>query len=177
MVRALRSRQLDHQQRAGSASDSAFHRRDDPLQLSEWRHQQYVYLQPVVGRELHLWRPAICTAPPTAINISALRWRFRSAPRRRPSPVSRPTATTSSSPPSPHFPVIRNQEKYQFRYDVSGSVGRHAPKFGVDFIHEPVLSGAFPGQAETLYVLTENPTFYLTNPSPAHGGVGLSTAF
>jgi hypothetical protein len=62
------------------------------------------------------------------------------------------------------FPVIRNQEKYQFRYDVSGSVGRHAPKFGVDFIHEPVLSGAFPGQAETLYTLTENPTFYLTNP-------------
>ena len=43
------------------------------------------------------------------------------------------------------FPVVRNQEKYQFRYDVSGSVGRHAPKFGVDFIHEPVLSGAFPG--------------------------------
>ena len=62
------------------------------------------------------------------------------------------------------FPVIRNQEKYQFRYDVSGSVGRHAPKFGIDFIHEPVLSGAFPGQAETLYVLTQNPTFYLTNP-------------
>lgn len=62
------------------------------------------------------------------------------------------------------FPVVRNQEKYQLRYDVSGSVGRHAPKFGVDFIHEPVLSGAFPGQAETLYTLTENPTFYLTNP-------------
>jgi hypothetical protein len=62
------------------------------------------------------------------------------------------------------FPVIRNQEKYQFRYDVSGSVGRHAPKFGVDFIHEPVLSGAFPATAETTYVLTENPTYYLTNP-------------
>jgi hypothetical protein len=63
------------------------------------------------------------------------------------------------------FPVIRNQEKYQFRYDVSGSVGRHAPKFGIDFIHEPVLSGSFPGQAETLYVLTQNPTFYLSNPA------------
>ncbi len=62
------------------------------------------------------------------------------------------------------FPVIRNQEKYQFRYDVSGTVGRHAPKFGIDFIHEPVLSGAFPGQAETTYILTQNPTFYLTNP-------------
>jgi TonB dependent receptor len=63
------------------------------------------------------------------------------------------------------FPVIRNQEKYQARYDVSGLVGTHAPKFGVDFIHEPVLSGAFPGQAETLYVLTQNPSFYLTNPT------------
>jgi hypothetical protein len=48
---------------------------------------------------------------------------------------------------------------------VSGSVGRHAPKFGIDFIHEPVMSGAFPGQAETLYTLTQNPTYYLTNPS------------
>ncbi len=63
------------------------------------------------------------------------------------------------------FPVVRNQEKYQVRYDISGSKGKHAPKFGVDFIHEPVLSGAFPGQAETLYILTENPTYYLTNPS------------
>jgi hypothetical protein len=63
------------------------------------------------------------------------------------------------------FPVVRSQDKYQFRYDVSGSKGRHAPKFGADFIHEPVLSGAFPGTAETLYVLTQDPTYYLTNPS------------
>jgi hypothetical protein len=84
------------------------------------------------------------------------------------------------------FPVLRNQEKYQFRYDVSGSIGRHAPKFGVDFIHEPVLSGAFPGQAETTYVLTENPTFYLTNPDqltaelnclPPFDGDACQTAF
>ncbi len=63
------------------------------------------------------------------------------------------------------FPVIRNQEKYQFKYDVSHSSGTHAPRFGIDFIHEPVLSGALTGTAETLYVLTENPTFYLTNPT------------
>jgi hypothetical protein len=63
------------------------------------------------------------------------------------------------------FPVIRNQEKYQFKYDVSHSSGAHAPKFGIDFIHEPVLSGALTGTAETLYVLTENPTFYLANPA------------
>ena len=63
------------------------------------------------------------------------------------------------------FPVIRNQEKYQVRYDVSGSIGRHAPKFGVDFIHEPVLSGAFPGQAETPTSLRRTRPIYLTNPA------------
>ncbi len=63
------------------------------------------------------------------------------------------------------FPVLREQEKYQFKYDIAHSSGTHAPKFGIDFIHEPVLSGALPGQQETLYVLTENPTFYLTNPA------------
>src|SRR6202167_2155744 len=41
------------------------------------------------------------------------------------------------------FPDLRNQQKYQFRYDLSHVAGAHALKFGVDFIHEPVLSGAF----------------------------------
>ena len=63
------------------------------------------------------------------------------------------------------FPILRNQEKYQFKYDISHSSGTHAPRFGVDFIHEPVLSGALPGNPETLYVLTQNPTYYLTNPT------------
>ena len=45
------------------------------------------------------------------------------------------------------FPSLRNQEKYQFRYDVSHATGDHSFKFGVNFIHEPVLSGAFPGNA------------------------------
>ena len=49
------------------------------------------------------------------------------------------------------FPDLRNQEKYQFRYDVSHASGHHAPKFGINFIHEPVLSGAFPGNDETLF--------------------------
>ena len=48
------------------------------------------------------------------------------------------------------FPDLRNQDKYQFRYDLSHVVGAHALKFGVDFIHEPVFSGAFPGTAEQL---------------------------
>jgi len=63
------------------------------------------------------------------------------------------------------FPDLRNQEKYQFRYDVSHATGRHGFKFGIDFIHEPVLSGAFPGNNETLYAFPQNPSFYLTQPA------------
>jgi hypothetical protein len=63
------------------------------------------------------------------------------------------------------FPSLRNQEKYQFRYDVSHARGDHAFKFGVNFIHEPVLSGAFPGNQETLYTFPNDPTFYLTDPA------------
>ena len=63
------------------------------------------------------------------------------------------------------FPVVRNQEKYQFRYDVSHSSGHHAPKFGINFIHEPVLSGALSGTAETFVGFPQDPTFYLTNPA------------
>jgi hypothetical protein len=63
------------------------------------------------------------------------------------------------------FPDLRNQEKYQLRYDVSHATGDHSYKFGINFIHEPVLSGAFPGNQETLYAFPNDPTFYLTNPS------------
>jgi len=62
------------------------------------------------------------------------------------------------------FPDLRNQEKYQFRYDLSHVVRDHALKFGVDFIHEPVLSGAFASTAETLAAYVNNPTFYVQNP-------------
>src|SRR5271163_2378820 len=65
--------------------------------------------------------------------------------------------------PITFFPSERNQEKYQLRYDLSNAHGRHAMKFGVNFIHEPVLSGAFPGNTETLYQLPQNPTYYLDN--------------
>ena len=63
------------------------------------------------------------------------------------------------------FPVLRNQEKYQLRYDVTHSSGRHAPKFGINFIHEPVLSGALSGTAETLVSYPSDPDFYAANPS------------
>ena len=63
------------------------------------------------------------------------------------------------------FPVLRNQEKYQWRYDVAHSSGRHAPRFGVNFIHEPVLSGALSANAETLVTLPQDPVFYLSHPA------------
>ncbi|HXJ06193.1 MAG TPA: TonB-dependent receptor [Candidatus Acidoferrum sp.] len=63
------------------------------------------------------------------------------------------------------FPVLRNQEKYQLRYDVSHVSGSHAPRFGVNFIHEPVLSGALAATAETLLSYSNDPSFYAANPS------------
>jgi hypothetical protein len=61
------------------------------------------------------------------------------------------------------FPVLRNQEKYQLRYDISHTSGKHAPRFGVNFIHEPVMSGALTANAETLVTFPEDPSFYLSN--------------
>jgi carboxypeptidase family protein len=67
--------------------------------------------------------------------------------------------------PITFFPSERNQEKYQFRYDMDKTFGAHAFRFGANFIHEPVLSGAFPGNAETLYTFPQNPTYYLSHAS------------
>ena len=63
------------------------------------------------------------------------------------------------------FPSLRNQQKYQLRYDVGHATGDHSFKFGIDFIHEPVLAGAFPGNAEELIQYPNNPTYYTANPS------------
>jgi len=63
------------------------------------------------------------------------------------------------------FPILRNQQKYQMRYDVTHIMGHHAPRFGVNLIHEPVLSGALTANAETLVTFPQDPTFYLANPS------------
>jgi Carboxypeptidase regulatory-like domain/TonB dependent receptor len=65
------------------------------------------------------------------------------------------------------FPSLRNQEKYQLRHDVSRAVPDHAVKFGINLIHEPVLSGAFPGNAETLYSFPQDPTYYVNQPESA----------
>src|ERR1700693_631877 len=63
------------------------------------------------------------------------------------------------------FPILRNQEKYQFKYTITHTGGRHVPRFGIDFIHEPVLSGALPGTAETLVTFGLNPTDYAADPA------------
>ncbi len=62
-----------------------------------------------------------------------------------------------------NFPILRNQEKYQIRYDVSHVSGSHSTRFGVNFIHEPVMSGALTANKETLVTFPEDPTYYLDN--------------
>src|SRR5580658_2750164 len=62
------------------------------------------------------------------------------------------------------FPIARDQEKYQIRYAVTHSTSRHSPSFGVDFIHEPVMSGALPSNPENLTVFAQNPVDYVNNP-------------
>jgi len=67
--------------------------------------------------------------------------------------------------PITFFPSERNQEKYQIRYDTSFESGRHLLEGGINFIHEPVLGGAFPGNTETLYQFPQDPIYYLANQS------------
>ncbi len=69
------------------------------------------------------------------------------------------------------FPDLRNQDKYQVRYDLSRATGDHSLKFGVNFIHEPVLSGAFAATAEQLTVYPSNPDCYINPPGPDCGGI------
>lgn len=66
--------------------------------------------------------------------------------------------------PITSFPSQRDQQKYQFRYDLSSVRGNHSFKVGVDLIHEPVLGGSFPGRTETLYQFPLNPTAYVNDP-------------
>jgi len=62
------------------------------------------------------------------------------------------------------FPILRNQEKYQLRYGMTHVARTHSFNWGVDVIHEPVLSGALSGNAENLTVFAQNPADYLSNP-------------
>jgi carboxypeptidase family protein len=69
------------------------------------------------------------------------------------------------------FPDLRNQDKYQLRYDLNHVVGSHALKFGVDLIHEPVLSGAFASTAEQIIQYSANPDCYINPPGADCGGI------
>jgi outer membrane receptor protein involved in Fe transport len=62
------------------------------------------------------------------------------------------------------FPIERDQQKYQFRYDVSRAAGRHAVRFGANLIHEPVLRGQLTGNRETVFTYPQDPSFYVSNP-------------
>jgi Carboxypeptidase regulatory-like domain/TonB dependent receptor len=63
------------------------------------------------------------------------------------------------------FPVQRDQQKYQLRYDISHSRGTHALRLGINFIHEPVLRGALAGNPETRFSYPQDPSFYVANPA------------
>ena len=67
--------------------------------------------------------------------------------------------------PITYFPSDRSQEKYQGRYDVTNTRAEHTIAFGVNFMHEPVLDGAFPSNNETLYQFPQDPAYYLTHPA------------
>jgi Carboxypeptidase regulatory-like domain len=75
------------------------------------------------------------------------------------------------------FPDLRNQDKYQVRYDLSHVAGHHAPRFGIDFIHEPVLSGAFASNAEQLIQYPFNPDCYTGTPGADCGGISSPLPF
>lgn len=75
------------------------------------------------------------------------------------------------------FPTLRNQDKYQARYDLSHVLGGHALKFGVDFIHEPVLSGAFAANAEQIVQYPFNPDCYVGTPGADCGGIASPLPF
>ncbi len=69
------------------------------------------------------------------------------------------------------FPDLRNQDKYQARYDLSHVLGSHALRFGADFIHEPVLGGDFASTAEQFIQYPSNPDCYTGQPGADCGGI------
>jgi hypothetical protein len=75
------------------------------------------------------------------------------------------------------FPDLRNQDKYQFRYDLSHARGDHSLKFGINFIHEPVLSGAFASTAEQFTTYPSNPDCYINPPGADCGGITTALPF
>ena len=83
---------------------------------------------------------------------------------RAPSPDLKPMATTSSSPGSPTSRYCGTSKNIRSGMTSTQRHGSHTPRFGVNFIHEPVLSGALTATAETLVTFPQDPTYYLANP-------------
>jgi len=75
------------------------------------------------------------------------------------------------------FPALRNQQKYQFRYDVGHATGDHSFKFGVNFIHEPVLGGALSSNAEQFTTYPADPDCYVNPPGADCGGITTALPF
>lgn len=75
------------------------------------------------------------------------------------------------------FPDLRNQDKYQARYALSHVAGRHDLQFGIDFIHEPVLSGAFASNAEEIIQYPSNPDCYVSPTGADCGGLSSPLPF
>jgi hypothetical protein len=75
------------------------------------------------------------------------------------------------------FPVRRDQQKYQLRYDVAHAAGTLSPRFGVNVIHEPVLRGQLASDPEMLVEFPQNPTFYLANPNQFFTDFGAGSRF
>ena len=65
--------------------------------------------------------------------------------------------------PAAAFPTGRKQQKYQFRYDLARADADHSLKVGVNFIHEPVLSGTLANAPTQLVTFDHNPGYYLQN--------------
>ncbi len=59
------------------------------------------------------------------------------------------------------FPIQRQQQKYQLRYDLDATRGAHAWRWGVNLVHEPVLSGILASDATRLVVFPQDPDAYL----------------
>ena len=139
------------------------------------RSQSAFHFQPHLAWIVSRSRPVACITPKHATPILASRWPFPSVPRASTISGFETFGDNQFVTPITAFPVLRNQEKYQFRYDVSHTMGHHAPRFGMNFIHEPVLSGALSGSAETLIQFPNNPSFYVANPSQFYSDLTCAT--
>ena len=109
--------------------------------------------------------PACCTSPRPGIRTWVLRWHFPLARRSLTITGFETFGDNQFATPITLFPSLRNQDKYQFRYDLSHVMGSHAIKFGINFIHEPVLGGAFAATDETLVQYAQDPVAYAQDES------------